>query len=404
MTHPRTPTDPGKDNVVPAPPAQDPLAPSNVPQGDFIDVATNEPVDPARLQVFEVPKQFLDWVLRKEPPPLDPENLKDSGPHAVRSKESVPPARPPANTAATPNTNTNTNAAASADTKVNGPARAAASSPLPASTRNSRSSRDKDTVPEFKPEKTPVTAVPVSTGNPPSAAVSHPPRPVPPTKAPASFNPTKTASMRVRPPLSDLDRWALTGRIPMRIKVAVAAGLGLLILLLWWHLDSGSDTRAEAGEGTPAPGTAEEVAAAAAPRAAPVPSSEAIAAPGLTPGASVAAQASIAPASPAPSDNEAIVDIDEPVGPATSKARVSSQGPEKTVEANPAPVTHAAAGPAKKAPLQGTATQKPQSSASIRTGTSLPEVSPPPVDKSPLQTSETSPAASTPRKIWVRPQ
>ncbi len=85
MTHPRNPQpDLVNDTMAHSHPAQSPPPSKDIPKGEFIDVASNEPVDPARLQVFRMPQQFLDWVLASDPPHLDPDDLKDTAPHGLQ--------------------------------------------------------------------------------------------------------------------------------------------------------------------------------------------------------------------------------------------------------------------------------------------------------------------------------
>jgi len=66
------------------------LAPGNeeVPQGEFIDVLTNQPVDPGRLQVFPVPQEFLHKALANEPPRSNPEGARNAASPQMRSEPS----------------------------------------------------------------------------------------------------------------------------------------------------------------------------------------------------------------------------------------------------------------------------------------------------------------------------
>ena len=71
-------------------------APGNeeVPQGEFIDVLTNQPVDPGRLQVFPVPQEFLHKALANEPPRSNSEGVTNAASPQVRSEPSSRPSEP----------------------------------------------------------------------------------------------------------------------------------------------------------------------------------------------------------------------------------------------------------------------------------------------------------------------
>ena len=160
--------------------ATDPLDLESVPTGDFIDVASNRPVDPTRLQVFQIPKQFLDWVRSKEPPHLDPEYLKESSPQGL-------PVGP----------------------------------------------RKQKTIPEPVSEFTPRSIAAIA--RPKAAATTGPSTTVHVALEPA----LTTAAMKVRGPVTWLHRWALTGRTPKRVKLSLAAIVGILLLIvLWRHVES----------------------------------------------------------------------------------------------------------------------------------------------------------------------
>jgi hypothetical protein len=68
-------------------------APGNeeVPQGEFIDVLTNQPVDPGRLQVFPVPQEFLHKALANEPPRSNSEGVTNATSPQMRSEPSSRP-------------------------------------------------------------------------------------------------------------------------------------------------------------------------------------------------------------------------------------------------------------------------------------------------------------------------
>jgi hypothetical protein len=55
-----------------------------MPQGEFIDVLSHQPVDPAKLQVFPVPEEFLSRALSREPPHLKPEDNRDTAPGGLQ--------------------------------------------------------------------------------------------------------------------------------------------------------------------------------------------------------------------------------------------------------------------------------------------------------------------------------
>ncbi len=185
MAHPRKPpTNSENDNMANPQPANDPLAPENIPKGDFIDIASNKPVDPTRFQVFELPRQFLEWVLAKEPPHLDLEDLKDIAPRGL---------------------------------------------PVDRSKLVPRT----DPAPEPECEYTPRSTGSLRIAIAPRA--SNPP----PSVEFRQEDTNATVAMRVRRPTSLLTYWALTGKVPRRVKLAFAAVFGILILILAWkHLDT----------------------------------------------------------------------------------------------------------------------------------------------------------------------
>ena len=168
----------------------DPLAPENVPNVEFIDISSNKPVDPTRYQIFQLPHQFLEWVLSKEPPRLDPENLKDTAPRGmpVHPKKLVP--------------------------NVVVPIAEPATDALPESSRR--------LLPDSRIE-------------------AH--EPVSPPRATTAGEQVTTV-MTARRPVGVLTRWALSGKMPRRVKAATAATAAtvacLLLILLWRHVDSGA--------------------------------------------------------------------------------------------------------------------------------------------------------------------
>ena len=156
--------------------ASSPPRDDEIPRGDFIDVLTNKAVEPARLQVFPVPEEFLNQVLASEPPRLRPEDIKDTVPRGL-------PSQRPAD-------------------------------PMPAS----------------------ATAAITSSGEPPRQGVVA--SGLSPTDRPRAEAIYRTVPPRARRSPSFLTRWALTGRIPTSVKLTLAAVFGgLLLLLLWQNWD-----------------------------------------------------------------------------------------------------------------------------------------------------------------------
>ena len=176
--------------------ASSPTREEEIPRGDFIDVLTNKPVEPARLQVFPVPQEFLSQVLASEPPRLRPEDTKDTVPRGLPSQRPV--------------------------------------APMPASATASITSLD-------EPPR-------------PSAALG-----LSPTDGPRAEAVYRTVPPRARRSPSFLTRWALTGRVPTGVKLTLAAIFGTLLLLLLWQNwdwftrgpDTNSQVAAEPGATVP---------------------------------------------------------------------------------------------------------------------------------------------------------
>ncbi len=172
MTQSRTP--PTKPSI-PVPrraPTDSTPPPEDIPQGEFIDVVSQKPVEPARLQVFPVPEEFLNKV------------------HASKSVQ-------------------RTNAVK--DTVPRGLPKLRNSAPLPLSA----------TAPIESPEPERAGAS--------SAAATCPAR---------SNTGARRDCARGRAP-SVLTRWALTGRVPKQVKLALGMVVGtLLVVLLWQNWDT----------------------------------------------------------------------------------------------------------------------------------------------------------------------
>jgi hypothetical protein len=179
MTQSRTPST--KPSIpVPRRNSENAPAPPNdeeIPRGEFIDVVTNKPVEPSRLQVFPVPEEFLNKVHASKPPHLRPDDVKDTVPRGL------PQQRP--------------------------------AEPVPASAK----------APINSPDEPPRS----SAASPASSSRT-------PTQRPRS-----TVHLRPRPPASALTRWALTGKIPVSVKISFAAIIGgLFLVLLWQNWDMGA--------------------------------------------------------------------------------------------------------------------------------------------------------------------
>ena len=222
MTHPRKPPpNPETENMAHPQPVNDPLAPENVPDIEFIDMASNKPVDPTRFQVFELPRQFLEWVLSKEPPHLDPADMRDSAPHGLPiDRDRL--------------------------------------------TRPNERVIDCEPVPEF--ESTPVSPSSQPRISRPARRASSPPSVV--VRQPDA-NPT--IPTRVRRPTSLLTYLALTGKLPRRVVFLLGAVIGCLLLfliMLWRHMDSSGGQRVNASESL---GSAAVVSARTEPAASAVP-------------------------------------------------------------------------------------------------------------------------------------
>lgn len=192
MTQSRNP--PTKPSIpVPRPAsAGSPMRDDDIPRGDFIDVLTNKPVEPSRLQVFPVPEEFLNQVLASDPPRLRPEDIKDTVPRGLPSQ------RPP--------------------------------EPMPAS----------------------ATAA-ITASNEPPRPIMEPGRGATDrARAEAVY---RTVPPRARRSPSFLTRWALTGRVPTGVKLTLAAIFGaLLLLLLWQNWDRFSRAPDAAREAAAEPG------------------------------------------------------------------------------------------------------------------------------------------------------
>ena len=177
----------------------DPLAPENVPNVEFIDISSNKPVDPTRFQIFQLPHQFLEWVLSKEPPHLDPENLKDTGPHGipVHPKKLVPNVVVPISETAS------------------------------------------DTPPESSRRLLPDSRI-----------EAH--EPVSPPRATTEAE-HMTTEMTPRRPVGWFNRWAISGKMPRRVKVLLTSIVGgLLLILLFSRVKGGSDPTVVGDSASPA--------------------------------------------------------------------------------------------------------------------------------------------------------
>jgi hypothetical protein len=164
--------------------------PGSIPQGEFIDVLSNKPVEPTRLQVFPVPQEFLEQVLANEPPHLRPDDIKDTAPYGYRVE---------------PN----------------------------------------QLVPEPVSEITPVSTEPVRASAAPATSAT--------VVAPSDEVLTTTTLQAKRPPVPLLTRWALTGKIPSQVKIAIGVMLaGLLLILLYRHMETGRPKPTPATENAPA--------------------------------------------------------------------------------------------------------------------------------------------------------
>jgi hypothetical protein len=64
-------------------PSARPADSDEIPNGDFIDVVSNQPVDPARLQVFQVPQEFMEAILSTEPVQVHPDDVRDIAPRSL---------------------------------------------------------------------------------------------------------------------------------------------------------------------------------------------------------------------------------------------------------------------------------------------------------------------------------
>ena len=161
----------------------------SIPQGEFIDVLSNKPVEPTRLQVFPVPQEFLEQVLANEPPHLRPDDIKDTAPYGFRVEPNQRVAEPVS-------------------------------------------------------EITPVSTEPIRPSTAPATSATT-------VVAPSDAGLETTAMGAKRPSIPFLNRWALTGRIPHQVKIAIGIMLaGLLLILLYRHMETGRP------EPTPATGNA----------------------------------------------------------------------------------------------------------------------------------------------------
>ncbi len=161
----------------------DASADHEIPQGEFIDVLSNQPVDPSRLQVFPVPREFLSKVLASDPPHLSPEDLKDTAPRGL------PVAR---------------------------------RRPAP------------DEEPEF--ETTPITF-----GTQPKRTAAQSIANATGTVIAPSEEAITTAAIQRSGSAGPFTRWAITGKVPRSIKVVLGAAIGLMLLILAWaHLNKGT--------------------------------------------------------------------------------------------------------------------------------------------------------------------
>jgi hypothetical protein len=152
-------------------------APESIPEVDFTDAASNVPVDSTRGREIEIPEELLDAFLASLPRYEGPVDLGDTAP----------------------------------------PARRTHARHLPWSDLEE---------PLF--EATPVTGI-----EPPRRS-TRAARPYVTIDVPPEEDPATTAAMRARRRLSLLDHLALTGKIPRQIKLAFAAVLTVLLLLLAW--------------------------------------------------------------------------------------------------------------------------------------------------------------------------
>jgi hypothetical protein len=178
MTRPRTPpTHPADDTMAQARHAKNHQAPESIPEGEFNDESSSAPVDPAMIRDLEIPEKLLDLFLASLPRYEGPDDLSEAAPPARKSQ--------------------------------------ARNLPWP-------------DLEEPLFEATPITGV-------------EPPRRPSPTARPyvtidVSTEPeaTTTAAMHARRPLSLLDRMALTGKIPMQVKLGFTFVFACLLALLAW--------------------------------------------------------------------------------------------------------------------------------------------------------------------------
>jgi hypothetical protein len=172
-----------ESNMARPQPANNARASDEIPQGEFIDVLSNQPVDPSRLQVFPVPQEFLSKVLANSPPYLNPEDLKDTAPRG-----------------------------------------------LPVNHR--RLAPDEE--PEF--ESTPVTF-----GSQLKTTAAQSRANATGTVIAPSEEAITTAAIQRSGSAGLLARWAITGKVPHSIKVVLGAAIGLMLLILAWaHLNKGT--------------------------------------------------------------------------------------------------------------------------------------------------------------------
>ena len=178
MTRPRTPpSSPANDIMAHSRTAQNRPAPAGIPEVDFTDAESNVPVDSTRVREIEIPEELLDAFLAALPRYEGPVDLGDTPP----------------------------------------PARRTHAGHLPWSDLE-----------EPIYEATPVTGI-----EPPRRS-SRAARPYVTIDISPEDDAATTAGMRTRRRLSLLDRLALTGKIPKQIKLALAAVMTVLLLLLAW--------------------------------------------------------------------------------------------------------------------------------------------------------------------------
>lgn len=152
------------------------------PTEPFINLSGDGPVDPTKFQRFIIPMEFIQKANSVELPGLDPDDLRDTG-----EQSPLNPSNPPAHLL--PDT------------------RAEAHEPVV----------------------------------PPPATIARPPDK---SEVPTPRELQTTTKIAARRPPGLLARWALTGKMPTRVKVVVAAIVALVFVLIlsYTHLKAGGPT------------------------------------------------------------------------------------------------------------------------------------------------------------------